>query len=378
MYILSMCFYSCTEPFTIETIEQVNALVIEASITNENKHQVVYLSKAFKLTDAEEMPEIGATVSVTDENQVHYFFNETTPGTYVSVAKFSAQLGVNYKLTITTADGKVYESKSEKTVSNSTIEDITVVVDDNVEGAEELRFYINSNDPTGNSKYYRYTYEETFKIIAPFFTTFDAVVVNNQVAIVQKTDLNKRVCYKTNISNTIIQTKTTNLTEDRVQFAVRRIPIDDYKISNRYSLLVKQYVQSYEAHTYYNVLNKFSNASDLLSQSQPGFFSSNIYSTTNNNEKVLGFFEVTSVSEKRVFINYRDYFPVDSSKYIDECYVIAPSDDIGLLINEGKWIYYKSNENISDEYPGPYLFVQKGCGDCTEYGTNIKPAFWVD
>ena len=376
--ILCILFYSCTDSFVIESIAQEDALVIEASITNENKNQIIYLSKAYKLTDSEEVPETNAIVVVKDENQVSYTFTETTPGTYVSNTKFSAQIGVNYQLSITTTNGKVYESKPEKTISNTVIENVNVELDGNIEGTQEFRLFVNSFDPTGNSKYYRYTYEETYKIEAPFWSPLEAIVNNGFVSIVQKADLNQKVCYQTNTSNTIIQTKTTDLSEDRVQFAVRRIPIDDYKISNRYSLLVKQYVQSYEAHTYYNVLNKFSNASDLLSQSQPGFFSSNIYSTTNNNEKVLGFFEVTSVSEKRVFINYRDYFPVDSSKYIDECYVIAPSDDIGLLINEGKWIYYKSNENISDEYPGPYLFVQKGCGDCTEYGTNIKPAFWVD
>lgn len=383
--ILCILFYSCTDSFVIESIAQEDALVIEASITNENKNQIIYLSKAYKLTDSEEVPETNAIVVVKDENQVSYTFTETTPGTYVSNTKFSAQIGVNYQLSITTTNGKVYESKPEKTISNTVIENVNVELDGNIEGTQEFRLFVNSFDPTGNSKYYRYTYEETYKIEAPFWSPLEAIVNNGFVSIVQKADLNQKVCYQTNTSNTIIQTKTTDLSEDRVQFAVRRIPVDDFIISHRYSILVRQHVQSYEAYTYYSVLNKFSNASDLLSQNQPGFFSSNIYSTTNENEKVIGYFEVTSVSEKRMFFNYRDFFPTGRPDYLETCYFVAPENKNGpggnplvLAIESKKWIYYDVNLNITDSYPGPYQLIQKECGDCTIYGSNIKPDFWLD
>ena len=282
---------SCTEPFIIEDSEVPDeALVIEASITNENKFQEIYLSKAFKLNSETEAPETNATVYIEDENKTVFTFNETTPGTYVSASKFSAQSGVNYKLFITKSSGEKYESKTEKTTSNSQIEDISVKSDTGIEGNSEFRMYVKSYDPTGASKYYRYTYEETYKIIAPNWKGSEAVVINNRVEIKAKTDLNQKICYKTIKSNTIIQEKTTSLTEDRVNFLVRRIPFNDFKVSHRYSLLVKQHVQSYEAYTYYATLNKFSNASDLLSQSQPGFINSNVQSVTNSNEKVFRLF----------------------------------------------------------------------------------------
>ena len=80
-------------------------------------------------------------------------------------------------------------------------------------------------------------------------------------------------------------------------------------IRNRYSILVKQYVQSLAAHTYYETLKEISDNGSILSQTQPGFFRGNISSVDNPREKVIGFFEVSSYSEKRIFFNFSDLFP---------------------------------------------------------------------
>jgi hypothetical protein len=380
--------FSCTEPFTIQDTEVPDeVLVIEASITNENKFQKIFLSKAYKLSSEEEATETNATVHIEDENNTIYLFNETTPGTYVSSSKFSAQSGVNYQLFITRATGEKYESKPEKTNNSSEIEDITVKLSKDILGDNEFRFYVSSHDATGKSQYYRYTYEETYLIKVPFWSSSKAVPTGPSTAeIVPKTDaeLKKRFCYNSNKSTGIIQTETSNLSEDRVLFSVKSISTKDFSVSHRYSLLVKQHVQSYEAYHYYKKLSKFSNASSLLSQIQPGFFNGNIHSTSNKSSKVIGFFEVTSVSEKRVFFNYRDFFIKGRPKYIQLCGPYAFNDQPGLTgseminaLNDG-YLYIYTNFNRDEDNPGPYFLVPQGCGDCTVHGSNIKPDFWVD
>ena len=197
----------------------------------------------------------------------------------------------------------------------------------------------------------------------------------------------KKNCYLTKESTLIYQTETVGLNEDRVsKFILKRIPVDDFLISRRYSILVHQYVQSYEAYTYYSTLNKFTNSSSLLSQVQPGFFNGNIYSTSHKNTKVIGFFEITSVTSKRMFFNYRDFFDTGRPPYPQTCEDFAPVnggtlEPPGLLIRaleSGNWIYYRDNEDISKIYPGPYILKPTGCGDCTVFGSKIKPEFWVD
>ena len=223
----AIVLFGCTEPFIIDDILVPDeVLVIEASITNENKFQEIFLSKVYKISSEENAPETNAIVHVEDENNTVYQFNETTPGAYVSSSKFSAQSGVNYQLFITRASGETYESKPEKTNNSSKIEDITVKLSKDILGDSEFRFYVSSYDASGNSQYYRYTYEETYKIIAPFWSPYKAVPINlHKAKLVPKTnaELKKRFCYATKKSTGIIQTETSNLSEDRVLFSVKSI-----------------------------------------------------------------------------------------------------------------------------------------------------------
>ena len=158
----------------------------------------------------------------------------------------------------------------------------------------------------------------------------------------------------------------------------------DFSVSHRYSILVKQHVQSYDAYHYYKTLNKFTNSSSLLSQVQPGFFNGNIHSTSNKSSKVIGFFEVTSVSEKRVFFNYRDFIELGRPKHLEKCGPYAFSDvpaitgsELVIALNEG-YLFLYENPKRNKENPGPYFLVSQGCGDCTVFGSVNKPDFWVD
>jgi len=387
----SFLFYACTESFDIESISFESALVIEASITTDEKFQEVHLSKAFKIDEDGPHPESNAIVSIKDENGITYEFSEITPGIYQSDAKFSASVNTVYQLFITTASGEVYESKPEKTSSTSQIDDVYATKDIGADGSEEFRINIDSYDPTGKSKYYRYTYEETYKIVAPYWSSLKFNILSRippLVEVIAKKDLSKKTCYQTKKSTLIFQTETTGLTEDRVtKYVLRRIPVDAFITSHRYSILVKQHVQSYEAYTYYSILNKFSNSSNLLSQNQPGFFNGNIYSTSNKDKKVIGFFEISSVSSKRMFFNYRDFFKYHRPPYPQTCENYAPEISPGFeeppvplirAIESGNWLYFDINRVRDEIFPGPYLLKRKGCGDCTVYGSNSKPSFWVD
>ncbi len=389
LILLTVFIFSCTEAFIIEQNDFESALIVEATITDELKFQEIQVSRAYKLTEEENIPVTNAIIQVKDENNTTFDFIESSTGTYTSTKKFSAQRNTNYQLFIITESGETFESKLAKTSSQSVLNDVLVKINKSITGEDEFRMYVDSYDATGNSKYYKYTYEETYKVVVPFYSPYKANIINRYrpiIEIVKKTGLPKKICYQSKKSNTIIQTETTGLTEDRVQFLIRRIPINDFSISRRYSILVKQHVQSYEAYNYYKTLGKFSNTSSLLSQSQPGFFNGNVYSTSNKNSKVIGFFEVVSVSSKRIFFNYRDFFDAGRPPYPQTCESMAPEithdyDPIVplvLALESGKWIYYSENLKVSLIYPGPYILKPTGCGDCTVYGSNIKPSFWVD
>ena len=388
LIIISYILNGCVEPIIIDISNFENALVIEATITNEFKYQQIKLTQSFKFEDELPTFEIDANVKIIDDANVTYLFQENSPGNYVSVNEFSAQANKNYQLLITTNNGSSYSSHTTQLPNINPIEKVYAIRETDDLGNEGMSIFVDSYDPTGNSKYYRYEYEETYKIIAPKWISKDMIVspTTFQISFAQKTK-EMRTCYNTVLSNTIIQTETTDLSEDRVtRFNVRIIPRDNPIITRRYSILVKQYVQSLEAFTYYKTLNKLSGSESLFSQNQPGFFNSNVYSLDNQNEKVLGFFEIASVSSKRMYFNYSDFFPNELfPPYFENCEVFAPStfplpdgsNSVTDFILDGSAKYYRLNtEPKLGE--GPYYLVRRACGDCTVLGTNIKPDFWEE
>ncbi|MFT4576102.1 MAG: hypothetical protein ACI9SI_001020 [Polaribacter sp.] len=393
--------HSCVEPFEKGTLHFENTLVIEATITNELKYQEISLSRTYRLEDNKKPYEINAQVTVVDAANNTYNFQEIDSGTYKSIAKFAVLPNRTYKLAITTSDGKKYGSTAKELTSANAAFNITATKETNAKGIEGISIYANSFDPTNSSKYYRYTYEETYKIIAPNWSPLDAfgesylpTVPNpppyHEVYTLPKAQ-EERVCYGTSKSNTILQIDTNLLTEDRVDnFLVLFLPIDEFKITHRYSILVHQLIESPEVYSFYKTLDKFSDSENVFSQKQQGFVPGNVHAVDNPDENVLGYFEVSAVASERIFFNFEDFFPTaDKPPYITECNIIAPdlddrsqfgSPDFSPLINQlffynFKFVDFNDPKNNPNN---PYFIVRRECGDCTALGSNVKPSFWID
>ena len=398
-YLVSMAVFSvviaCIEPIEIETLSFEDALVIEATITDEYVHQEINLSRTYELEEDGPTPETNAMINVTDDLQNNYQFREIAPGKYISDTKFEAIQGREYQLKITTSNGREYASSPTRLSNSTQIDSVIAYADTNDDGVEGISIDLNSFNPQRNSNYYRYEYEETYKIIAQNWSPYEAVVISEtfpfEVDTIFKT-VQDRICFKTASSSGIVQTETNSLTEDRVtNFNIRFLASDDSRIFHRYSILVRQYVQSAEAFTFYEVLNELSGSESLFSQNQPGFISGNLFSVANENEKVIGFFEVSSVASKRIFFDRRDILSTGAP--VNPCRLVAPElqgrfgrSPLVDAILAGDLRFYVINDGTAIEPGqvegnGPYVMVPEVCGDCRVSGganSNIKPDFWID
>lgn len=392
--ILTLLSSSCIQEIPFENESFESALVISATITNENKLQEIFISRTYRFEDDGPNPERNANIVVFG-NGVEYNFGETDAGKYVSEFAFGAQPNVDYHLQITTAGGRIYNSTPTQLTATTQIDALYPVRETNDDGVNGMTMYIDSYDPSGNSKYYRYEYEETFKIVAPDYVEQDAIVINDvypfcEVGLTKRSP-DQKVCYRTEISNNINLTTTETLNEDRVsRFPVRFLSSEDYKISYRYSILVKQYVQSPEAYKYLETISSFSEEGSLFSQFQPGFITGNITSEGNTSEKVLGFFEVSSVDMRRIYFNYEDFYPNSLiPPYVISCQFVAPrlfapshQEKCGSLIRIVRirsLVYLEDNNGeIPHPWGGPFLMIPPACGDCTVLGSHIPPEFWEE
>jgi hypothetical protein len=406
LFLFFLALASCTEPYALQTNSYDEAIVIEATITNEFKNQEIKISKTYRFEENGPTAESGAKVYLTDNLGTQYDFEEKQ-GIYVSKNAFKAEPNKEYRLSVKTKDGESYTSRSEKLTTVNEIESLTTNVSTK-ENDEGVAITANCFDPTGKSRYYRYEYDETYKIIAPKWINTEAIVSTNvqtqsKEIFLQLRTTEVRTCYSSKKSDKIILNNTNNLSEDRVNFPVRFISSSDYIIMNRYSILVKQYVQNLAAYTYYQTLEQLSDSESLLSQNQPGFISGNIKSDNNPNRKVIGYFEVASYSEKRIFFNFEDVFPdrkkpnypyncpdVKNPAYEKDfnliyCFDIFNKDCKGpsiVFTLENKINVYYAGWNILGKIPiAPDTMIEMypiQCGDCTSFSSNIKPLFWID
>jgi hypothetical protein len=255
------------------------------------------------------------------------------------------------------------------------------------EGIRGVGINVKSFDPTNTSKYYRYEYEETYKIIAPKWNAQKAVLIpsfpEDYFEMVNRTT-EAKTCYSTEKSNSILLHNTNDLSEDRVDYQVRFISDKNYIISHRYSIIVDQYVQNLAAFTFYKTLKDISGSGSILSQNQPGFFFGNIKCEDNPTEKVIGFFDVSSKSTQRIYFNYADLFP---NEPLPPYYIPCPETSFKYCFNSGdpECNGYQVNSNILSNTALVYLLntpnvvmVDTPCGDCTSFSSNVKPSFWID
>ena len=127
LIVLFAAVASCTTPYPYKTTSFENAIVIEATITNEFKRQEIKLSRTYKFEDEGPIFDSGAVVTVTDDLGTIYGFDEEN-GSYFSAVEFKALPGRTYQLHVKTKDGKSYSSTAEKLTTETNLEDIAANV----------------------------------------------------------------------------------------------------------------------------------------------------------------------------------------------------------------------------------------------------------
>ncbi|QLG46822.1 DUF4249 domain-containing protein [Costertonia aggregata] len=367
---------TCTEPFEFEPEDFENILVVEGNITDEFSTKEITLSRTFD-SDETQRPENGAQVTVEDDiGNVFNFQEQGTTGKYLSQIDFEPLPDRTYILRITTSSGNSYSSAAVSLPPKAEIQDLKAVktTQDGVEGVSIL---VSSQGVDGMSGFYRYTYEETYRIVSFFNPTKELVVVSEdppELELVDKTR-EERICYKTVASNAVFTANSDSFGANSVDnFQLRFIERLDRIVTSRYSILVRQFSQSREANTFYENLKEFSSLENLFSQTQPGFITGNVSSDDNPNEKVLGFFETTRVSSRRIFFSFSDIFG-NGVRFLPDCEIIEPSPtgiDLFRVIKNGTFKY------VSETVGGAPLVAPTACSDCTVLGSNIVPLFWED
>ncbi|MEM1336120.1 MAG: DUF4249 domain-containing protein [Bacteroidota bacterium] len=415
---------SCVEEVDViigTSEEAQNVLVVQAMLTDEANFQEVLLSRLDTITDLTVdsifnpfVPdrmidrdlvswEANATVTIEDSNGTTFDFVEAEAGRYLSVNQFAAQTGIGYRLRIRTSVGAEFLSDEMQIEGEATIANIAAEPTISETGVEGVGIVVDNQNIQGNSGNLRFTYDETYKIVAPqwvereyLLTEYDPcalpVVTYNLERIPREEEA--QVCFRTESSNTVILNDIGIGDTDLERFRVRFISKENYIIANRYSIEVQQLVTSPEAFGFYEQLRNFSQNESLFSAVQPGFLEGNI--TALNSGSAIGFFEVASISRARFFFNFDEVFPGEPlPDYPIDCSLrSSPESHVSFClpttvgnvcpqsvieqVNLDLITYVGRNDNEIGVCPGPDVYVSKPCGDCRVWGSNVVPEFWIE
>ncbi|MDG1572648.1 DUF4249 domain-containing protein [Robiginitalea sp. M366] len=425
--LLALMALGCVEELELETLQDApegGLLVVEAVLTDSVQVQQVLLSRSSPRLDLETdtvynpfIPfGLGARDSVIDERGARvqllsgsggtFSFFETEAGAYRSLDAFALAPGETYTLEIRTASGAEYRSDPLQINGEAALTGLYAERETNAFGVEGIQIYADGRALQGDASRLRYAYEETYKVIAPYWnenefrlTNYDPCALPDPTytleIIPQQTE--RQVCYNTVPSATVIQTSLATGGGSTInRFPVRFIPRDDFILTHRYSIVVRQYVQDAGAFGFFEALKRFSETESLFSQVQPGALTANVTRTDGTRENVLGYVEAASVSQRRIFFNYDDYFPGEAlppypfvclehsspESHVSYCFQGMSSDDcpqsIIERINLGLITYTGENVDNIGTCPGPYTYVNSVCGDCTLLGQNTIPEFWEE
>lgn len=435
-----VAFTACVEEIPIETDAEAiqragRALVVEATLTDSVRTQAVVLSRvadfandsivAFDIEDPStylfptaamsERPvlyESGARVRVEDDAGQSVAFVEGEPGRYFSAVPFGAAAGRSYQLQIELRSGEQVTSDFEALSGNASLSNLQARrLTDPVLG-DGIGFFVDGRSNAG-AAYLRYTFDETFKVVAPLWNPLDYRLGNyNPCADPVEYTLERvnrpqeeQVCYRTQQSDAIVLASTEGLAGNEVRdFRVHFISRNDFKVGHRYSILVRQQAESLGSFLFYDRLRNFSSEGNVFSQVQPGTLEGNLQAEPGSDLLVIGYFSVSSAEEQRIFINFADFFPGEPEPpFVVPCaYRTSPEShatrcpevpvpggsplcplSIIELLDMGRLITYAGPFDPAQfllelKCPGPDLFVPRVCGDCTVLGSNVPPDFWTE
>ncbi|MDP4209880.1 MAG: DUF4249 domain-containing protein [Bacteroidota bacterium] len=319
--LLSISF-SCRKIYDPDIDSSQNALVVECQITNQAGPYTVHLTKAqaYDATNTSGISVRNAKVYITDNNSHTYNFTELGSGYYASnAADFTGIPGITYTLHIKTSDGNIYESSSQKMLSNDYADSVyaeysskeTLVEDYDGEtrkvttdGVDLLTDIKNNTDTLPRFRFKSTIYSEWIFVLSlpmspvsiyyyGWYTTYpdDNVNLTQEKYSTSSKSIEKHsICFVPTVKYCIADLPDTSAT---VPIINRIIKVLQYRVND-------------ETFQYYKNINTLISAEGKIFDPVAMQLKGNITCTNDPSKIVLGFFEVSSLKIKTYSIRRGD------------------------------------------------------------------------
>jgi hypothetical protein len=379
-FLLILCIAGCKEKYDLPFTPPVTGyLVIEGVINSGPDSTRIELSRTNKINSIQKQYEKGAIVQVEgNDNSTRTLFES---GTGIYTGQLNLHNPIQYRMRIKTLAGKEYLSDFVDVKTTPAIDSISWERE-----SSGVRLYFNTHDPQNNTRYYQWDYRETWEFHSAFKSVFKyttrpgpggqpLIAIGYRDPINYNYDTSIFKCWRSANSTNILLGSTAKLASGIIyKQPFLFIPSGDRRLSELYSIYVRQYALTKEGYEFLEKMKKNTEENGSIFDPQPSQLKGNIRCVTNPDEPVIGYISISTVTEKRIFIsksqvplwNFRtDCLEVEVRNNPDSINLARASGLVPTNILETfglSILYYGAS--VSD------------CVDCTLSGTNVKPPFW--
>lgn len=348
-------------------------LVIDGVVNNGGVETNIKLSRTTNLTENRIQKETGAVVRIESSNNTSFLLTETAEGNY-NINNVQLDTSLKYRLAIKTSNNEEYISDYEAVRNNPPIDSISWVRE-----STGVKIYINTHDPQNNTRYYQWDYSETWEFHSPLVTTLkflkDGPPLFENIGVDYRrfpADPDIYKCWKNNVSTSIILGSSAKLSDDIIHLPIVFIDNGEQKLSVLYSIMVNQYSWSKTGYEFLERMKKNTEAVGSVFDPQPSELNGNIRCTSNPALSVIGFFNICTIQQKRIFIKNSELPGWAYSQPCNEEVFPNIKDSVKLLGG----LLPTRPQNIVANSIVTFYAAPAFCVDCTLSGTNIKPIFW--
>jgi hypothetical protein len=366
-FLLLLLIGGCVEPFDPEIESYEDVLVVDGLLSDEEISAKIRLSRTYNYDQNRTNPETGALVNVIDESGQNFQLSETSDGYYTfEGGGLDPEPGKMYQLQIVTADGLEYESDYQEMLVSPDLDSIYFIdyrgnANGSFLGREGVDFYVDTEGKENESRYFRWEWEESWKILSP----------------INYPDI--RYCWQYDQSKGINIATTENLATNKLekQF-VFNVPFSTNKLAIEYSVLLKQYSVTRDNYVYLTKLEQINKGSGGFFDPIPAALNGNISCLTDPDLPVLGFFEASTVNSRRIFIDRSELkfgFVASGFEDCEAIYVSYEEYSTGD-IRDYYYVYEYFDSFLNDTIV--VMTNLRKCYDCSFVGDRRKPEFWID
>jgi hypothetical protein len=363
----------CIEPYSPNLQEEAEDIyVISGEVTNHGGYQNVSISKSSAIDEPVEIPVSGSMVQIEDNSGNFFGMEEFSPGKYrVWIDEQYLIAGSSYRLHVNLSNGEailsdfdtLHDCPELDSLYYERLDMISPVTGENVEA---LQFYGDFHGSETDSRLYRWSAVETWEHHSPWPIQY---FWDGKMNTVFPWDYSLSVCWITETFPEVFTLSTRNMvSNDYIKLPLSYADNTTTRLYIGYSLLVTQHSMSEATYNYWEQLRINNDRKGGLYEKQPMPVSGNIRNLTDPSKKVLGNFEASGTSEKRIFIDGIK----DMGIYYDSICAPYPLGRMG-------WREYNSSSYpvYLVMYNRIRLIVDPHCVDCRKYGGVLeKPEFW--